>query len=156
MEEDLDVIAEGDQNWKQVLNDFYDDFSQQLEQAELEDGGMRANEPSLTDIKCPDCNRKMMIRTASTGVFLGCSGYGLPPKERCKSTINLVPGEEVEDTDDENAEVNALRAMRRCPKCATAMESYLIDEQRKLHVCGNNPDCTGFEVEKGSFKTERL
>jgi DNA topoisomerase-1 len=32
------------------------------------------------------------------------------------------------------------------------MDSYLIDEQRKLHVCGNNPDCAGFEVEQGSFK----
>ena len=85
-------------------------------------------------------------------MFLGCSGYALPPKERCKSTINLVSGEDVEEADDENAEVNALRAMHRCSKCSTAMESYLIDEQRKLHVCGNNPDCTGYEVEKGSFK----
>jgi DNA topoisomerase-1 len=32
------------------------------------------------------------------------------------------------------------------------MDSYLIDEGRKLHVCGNNPDCSGFEVEKGKFK----
>jgi DNA topoisomerase-1 len=32
------------------------------------------------------------------------------------------------------------------------MEPYLIDEQRKLHVCGNNPDCSGYEVEEGSFK----
>ncbi len=32
------------------------------------------------------------------------------------------------------------------------MDSYLIDEQRKLHVCGNNPDCPGFEVEAGKFK----
>ena len=152
MEENLDVIADGDQDWKQVLNGFYQDFSDQLERAEQTVGGMRANEPSLTDIQCPECSRPMMIRTASTGVFLGCSGYGLPPKERCKSTINLVPGEEVEDTDDENLEVNALRAMRRCSVCSTAMESYLIDEQRKLHVCGNNPDCTGFEVEQGSFK----
>jgi DNA topoisomerase-1 len=32
------------------------------------------------------------------------------------------------------------------------MDSYLIDEKRKLHVCGNNPDCSGFEVEQGSFK----
>ena len=152
MEEELDMIAEGEESWKNVLNDFYAHFTSQLEQAEKDSGGMRANEPSPTDIECPECNRHMMIRTASTGVFLGCSGYVLPPKERCKSTINLVPGEEVEDTDDENAEVNALRAMHRCPKCSTAMESYLIDEKRKLHVCGNNPDCTGFEVEEGSFK----
>lgn len=32
------------------------------------------------------------------------------------------------------------------------MESYLIDEQRKLHICGNNPDCDGYEVEQGQFK----
>ena len=32
------------------------------------------------------------------------------------------------------------------------MDSYLIDETRKLHVCGNNPDCDGFEVEIGKFK----
>ena len=32
------------------------------------------------------------------------------------------------------------------------MESYLIDAQRKLHVCGNNPDCAGYEVEEGSYR----
>ncbi|KEQ15047.1 type I DNA topoisomerase [Endozoicomonas numazuensis] len=152
MESDLDVVAEGGKNWKDLLDSFYSNFSSKLEQAEDDSHGMRSNNPSPTDIQCPECGRDMMIRTASTGVFLGCSGYALPPKERCKSTINLVPGEEVEDADDENAEVNALRAMHRCTKCATAMESYLIDEQRKLHVCGNNPDCSGYEVEEGQFK----
>ncbi|MRI34198.1 type I DNA topoisomerase [Endozoicomonas sp. OPT23] len=152
MEGNLDSVAEGQEDWKNLLNNFYGDFSKKLEHAEDLDDGMRANDPTPTDIKCPECSREMMIRTASTGVFLGCSGYSLPPKERCKSTINLVPGDEAEDADDENAEVNALRAMHRCPKCATAMESYLIDEQRKLHVCGNNPDCSGFEVETGQFK----
>jgi len=32
------------------------------------------------------------------------------------------------------------------------MNSYLIDEGHKLHVCGNNPDCGGYEIEKGAFK----
>jgi DNA topoisomerase-1 len=32
------------------------------------------------------------------------------------------------------------------------MDSYLIDETRKLHVCGNNPDCAGYEVEEGRFR----
>ena len=32
------------------------------------------------------------------------------------------------------------------------MDSYLLDEKRKLHVCGNNPHCPGFEVENGSYK----
>ena len=32
------------------------------------------------------------------------------------------------------------------------MDSYLIDETQKLHVCGNNPDCDGYMVEAGQFK----
>lgn len=153
MEEQLDEIATGKDDWKRVLDAFYAEFSQQLERAESSDKGMRANEPTETDIDCPSCGRKMQIRTASTGVFLGCSGYALPPAERCKTTINLVPGEEtLSADDDEDHETQALRSKRRCPKCGTAMDSYLIDDQRKLHVCGNNPDCAGYEIEEGSFK----
>ncbi len=153
MEELLDEIATGQKQWNQVLDDFYDDFSKKLEQAEAADGGMRANEPTSTDIPCPQCGRPMQIRTASTGVFLGCSGYALPPKERCKSTINLIPGDEVVHVEgDEEEESRLLRSKHRCAKCNTAMDSYLVDETRKLHVCGNNPDCSGFEVEKGSYK----
>jgi len=97
----------------------------------------------------------MQVRTASTGVFLGCSGYNLPPKERCKETVNLVTGDQVARADDDvegEAESLLLLEKRRCPICSTAMDSYLIDEGHKLHVCGNNPDCHGFEIEEGSFK----
>ncbi|ONG05106.1 DNA topoisomerase I subunit omega [Klebsiella pneumoniae] len=34
----------------------------------------------------------------------------------------------------------------------TAMDSYLIDPKRKLHVCGNNPTCDGYEIEEGEFR----
>jgi DNA topoisomerase-1 len=96
----------------------------------------------------------MQIRTGSTGVFLGCSGYSLPPKERCTATLNLLPGEEAEsvNADDEEAEAKELRNKKRCQKCGTAMENYLIDEKRKLHICGNNPDCDGYVIEKGEFR----
>jgi len=157
MEDDLDQVATGSLDWKQVLNSFYRDFKQQLEVASSDEAcGMRSNKPTDTDIPCPKCNRPMQIRTASTGVFLGCSGYALPPKERCKSTINLTPGEEAISTDNaeeaEAAENELLRHRKRCPKCNAAMDSYLIDENRKLHICGNNPDCSGFLVEDGGFK----
>lgn len=56
------------------------------------------------------------------------------------------------EDDDEQAETNALRAKRRCQKCGTAMESFIVDEKRKLHVCGNSPDCTGYQVEEGVFR----
>ena len=152
MEEKLDGIAEGDMNWTNVLDNFYSDFNKQLEVAGGEDG-MRPNDPVDTDIECPKCNRHMQIRTGTTGVFLGCSGYGLPPKERCTQTMNLIPGDEVISADeDDEAESRRLMDKRRCKICDAAMDSYLLDEQRKVHICGNNPDCNGFEVEQGQFK----
>jgi len=157
MEDDLDGVAVGRLEWKQVLDTFYKGFSKQLSTAsEDSDAGMRSNKPTDTDIPCPKCGRPMQIRTASTGVFLGCSGYSLPPKERCKSTINLTPGEEAINTDNaeeaEEAENAMLLQRHRCGICNTAMDSYLIDEKRKLHICGNNPDCQGYEVEEGNYK----
>lgn len=155
MEDKLDGVAEGSLEWKQVLDSFYAEFTQELEKADKpsEEGGMRANQMVMTDIDCPDCSRKMGIRTATTGVFLGCSGYALPPKERCKKTINLVSADEfVSTTDGDEAETEALRAKHRCDVCGTAMDAYIIDDSRKLHVCGRNPDCDGYEIEKGQFK----
>lgn len=153
LEQELDKVANGGLDWKKVLNDFYSDFKKKLKIAG-QDEGMRRNQPVTTDIPCLLCARPMQIRTGTTGVFLGCSGYGLPPKERCKGTINLVPGGEVVaiDDNDEESESKQLLAKKRCPICSAAMDSYLIDEQRKLHVCGNNPDCDGFLVEQGSYR----
>merc|ERR1712000_58694 len=83
----------------------------------------------------------------------GCSGYSLPPKERCTQTLNLVAsGEAISADEDEEAESRRLMDKRRCPICDSAMESYLLDETRKVHICGNNPDCNGYEVETGHFK----
>ena len=90
-----------------------------LKWPEVADSGMRANQPTLTDIACRDCGRPMMIRTASTGVFLGCSGYALPPKERCKATINLIPGGEIAADDEGESESLVLLNKHRCPICST-------------------------------------
>lgn len=153
MERSLDAVAEGKLDWQEVLNQFFADFSNRLTKAQGKEFGMRGNEPTDTDIACDKCGRHMQIRIGTTGVFLGCSGYALPPKERCKNTMNLVPGDEVVDLDqDEDAESRQLRDKRRCKLCNTAMDSYLLDEKRKLHICGNNPDCPGVEVEHGAFK----
>ncbi|NVD06279.1 type I DNA topoisomerase [Vibrio sp. JPW-9-11-11] len=156
MEEKLDQIAEGEANWKAVLDDFFNDFTGDLAKAELDEdeGGMKPNHIVYTDIECPTCSRPMGIRTASTGVFLGCSGYALPPKERCKTTINLGDEEGIINVLEEDVETAALRAKKRCPICETAMDAYLIDDKRKMHVCGNNPNCEGYVVEYGEFKVK--
>lgn len=155
METSLDQVANNQAEWKTVLDAFFSEFSAQLAVAEKdpEEGGMRPNAIVMIQITCPTCSRQMGIRTASTGVFLGCSGYALPPKERCKTTINLIPETEILNIlEGDDAETNALRSRRRCPQCATAMDSYLIDTHRKLHICGNNPVCNGYEIEEGEFR----
>ncbi len=154
MEQHLDEIAEGKLHWKQVLDQFYKGFYGKLLNAEKnpEDGGMQTNKAIETDIVCSTCSRPMNIRTASTGVFLGCSGFNLPPKERCTNTMNLTPGEEAVSADEEEMETEALRSKKRCQVCGTAMDSYLVDETRKLHICGNSPGCPGILIEKGTFK----
>ncbi|MFZ5956124.1 type I DNA topoisomerase [Pseudomonas knackmussii] len=152
MEEHLDDVAQGERDWKHLLDEFYGDFRKKLDLAEASNDGMRANQPTLTNIACRECGRPMMIRTASTGVFLGCSGYSLPPKERCKATINLIPGDEIAADDEGESESRVLRSKHRCPICSTAMDAYLLDEKRKLHICGNNPDCAGYEIEEGQYR----
>ncbi|MGP1924575.1 MAG: type I DNA topoisomerase [Arsenophonus sp. NEOnobi-MAG3] len=157
MEDQLDLIAENRINWKSILDEFFAAFTEQLQSANKapEEGGMRHNPMVLTSIECPDCHRKMGIRTASTGVFLGCSGYTLPAKKCCKKTINLIPENELSNIlvgKEEDVETHALRARRRCHKCSTAMDSYIINNKYKLYVCGNNPVCNGYEVEEGEFR----
>jgi DNA topoisomerase-1 len=159
MEETLDEIADGGKDWKTVLTSFYADLKKKLDTAAGDGegkyaiGGMRANLPTNTDIECQNCGRHLQIRNGATGVFLGCSGYGLPQKERCTQTMNLVTGDEVEDAQlDEETEARQLVNKRRCPVCHSAMEEYLIDEKRKIHICGDSPDCSGYEIEQGEFK----
>lgn len=153
LEEQLDEVAAGKLGWKDTLNQFYGGFVERLKIARGEEGGMRLNDAIETSLKCSKCGRLMMIRTGGTGVFLGCSGYSLPPKERCKNTSNLTAGEKaINAEEDDEAESKLLMARRHCDQCKTAMDSYLIDEHTKIHICGDNPDCSGSEVEEGSFK----
>ena len=156
LEDKLDHVAEGEQDWKTVLDNFYGDFKTKLEHAKDKDG-MRPNDPTdVPDVHCDLCDRPMQLRTGSTGVFLGCTGYNLPPKERCKGTKNLMPVEAFANLDDgesdEIAEVKDLMEKKRCPKCGTAMDGYIVDGGLKLHVCGNNPDCDGYILEEGKFE----
>jgi DNA topoisomerase-1 len=145
-----------------VLDEFYKGFK-----AKLEDAGsrMRTNPPVPVDITCPKCGKhKLAVRTAKTGVFLSCTGYALDKKdpEYCAHTVNLVSGDESETVTDKGEDPEATEASeaetrlfikkRRCPICKTAMDAWLVDETRRLHLCGRNPDCPGSVIETGHFK----
>lgn len=156
MEDQLDLIAENRINWKSVLDNFFSLFIKKLENANKapEEGGMRLNSMVLTSIECPDCQRQMGIRTASTGVFLGCSGYSLAAKDCCKKTINLISENKLSNSlveEREDIKRYIFKHKRRCYNCATVMDSYFINKKRKLYICGNNPLCSGYEIEEGEF-----
>ena len=151
LENNLDSVARGELEWRNVLDNFYKAFQKDLVSAS-EENGMRGNKPTSTDITCPSCKKtNMVIRNSSNGVFLGCSGYQNAGDDQCKETLNLVSGDEAISVDDTEEAANLL-IKKRCPKCDTSMDNYLIDENRKLHVCGKNPDCDGFLIEDGQFK----
>ena len=152
LENNLDEVANGEADWRDVLDNFYKSFQNDLISASDEDSGMRpGNIPTTTDIVCPCGKTNMVIRNSSNGVFLGCSGYQNEGKDKCKETLNLISGDEAVSVDD-SEEAENLLIKKRCPKCDTSMDNYLIDEFRKLHVCGKNPDCNGYIVEDGKFK----
>ena len=152
LENSLDEGANGEADWRNVLDNFYKSFQNDLISASDEDSGMRpGNIPTTTDIVCPCGKTNMVIRNSSNGVFLGCSGYQNEGNDKCKETLNLISGDEAVSVDD-SEEAENLLIKKRCPKCDTSMDNYLIDEFRKLHVCGKNPDCNGYIVEDGKFK----
>ena len=152
LENSLDEVANGDADWRDILDNFYKSFQNDLIEASHEEVGMRpGNIPTETNITCPCGKTNMVIRNSSNGVFLGCAGYQNNGDDKCKETLNLVSGDEAISVDD-TEEAENLLIKKRCPKCGTSMDNYLVDEHRKLHVCGKNPDCDGYLIEDGQFK----
>ncbi|QFQ32457.1 type I DNA topoisomerase [Buchnera aphidicola (Aphis fabae)] len=153
MEKKLDQISDNKISWKNVLDMFFKNFLKQFEQAKkpLENGGMANNITILTDINCANCNKKMGIKTAITGVFLSCSGYNLKSTERCKYTINLIALNDFNLTKKNNITKNELK--RKCEKCNSVMDDYLINENLKIYICSNSPICTIYYIEQGKFKS---
>lgn len=159
LEGQLDDIAAGKSDWEQSLDDFYSHFEKSLEEASkpATDGGMPENHPIETSIMCPECGKyHMAIQSGKTGVFLSCMGYhdkSVPLAERCHKTMNLKPIEHKDQHLSEEQEAELLRQAPRCPKCGAAMNEYLIDEHRKLYICGS-PKCDGNTVVEGNFAGE--
>lgn len=150
LEGELDEIASSKTNWQNVLNTFYKEFQHKLSQAQSEKEYIL--EPIELDIKCEKCNRNMFLYVGKNGLFLGCSGYKLSKDKQCSSTKNLTKiYENGFKTDEDEGNAEELLKKRRCPICKTAMDKWFLDENTRLHICGNSPFCKGIEIEKGIF-----
>lgn len=74
MEEDLDRIASGDQDWVSVISEFYDPFSKDMALAEARMPEMKV-ELEPIGRACPDCGNELVIRWGRYGKFISCRGF---------------------------------------------------------------------------------
>ena len=113
--------------------------------------GCAPNAPTRQTMSLRQVRRDMQIRTGSTGVFLGCSGYALPPKERCTKTVNLIHGDEAVDVEkDDEGERSCCGPSASARSAATAMDGYLVDEAESCTSAGTTLIATGSQWSPGN------
>ncbi len=74
LESKLDEIAEGRIRWKDVVKDFYKDFSIDLSKAD-EEIERQKEEVIVTDEKCENCGKNLIVKNGRYGAFLACPAY---------------------------------------------------------------------------------
>ena len=127
MEKDLDMIAEGNKKWEEIIKDFYEPFEKNLEEKYDTVKSQKPKEEK-TDIKCEKCGELMMIKFSRFGKFLACSGF---PK--CKNTKSL-PGAEKYN--------NTIKKFGKCPKCKDGeIRRIRTKKGRFFYGCSKYPDC---------------
>lgn len=124
MEEELDKIEEGKEEWVKVLNDFYQPFELNLRKVESKKKDIRELTQQKTDEICEKCGSPMIIRWGRNGKFLACSGF-----PECKNTKPL-PG-------DENG---TILPDEKCEKCGSPM-MIKVSRFGRFLSCSRYPDC---------------
>ncbi len=91
MEGQLDQVESGEIYWKQLLKDFYGDFSAELARAEQELDGERIKVPDeVSDEVCDICGKNLVVKSGRFGRFLACPGY--PECSFTKPLVVEMPG----------------------------------------------------------------
>ena len=116
MEEDFDEIAEGKENWRQVIKEFYGPFQKNVDKVEKELEHVKL-EYEVSDVPCEKCGRMMVIKYGRYGKFLACPGF-----PECR---NAKPYYETIDVP--------------CPKCGGKVQIRKTKKKRNYYICENNP-----------------
>lgn len=119
LEEKLDEIADGELEWRKVVDDFYVDFRKELTKAEEEIDKIEIKD-EVTDEICEKCGRNMVIKTGRFGKFLACPAY-----PECRNTKPLLD------------KINV-----KCPSCK---DGEIVRKRSKrgrvFYGCTNYPEC---------------
>ena len=120
MEKDLDEIAEGNEDYKKMLKDFYDNFAPLVDNAFK---NMEKKKPEETGEKCPECGSPLVIRKGKYGQFTACSNY-----PTCKYIKK-----ENKQTEKE--------IICKCPKCEGNIIVRKTKKGKEFYGCDNFPKC---------------
>ena len=120
MEQDLDKIEKGSEQWVSLLDSFYGDFDKTLKKAKTEMEGVKLHlKEDETDIVCELCGRKMVVKVGRYGKFIACPGY-----PECKNVKKFV--QEIGVT---------------CPKCGGNVIVRKTKKGKPFYGCSNYPQC---------------
>lgn len=129
MEDDLDKIEEGERNWRDAITQFWGFFNKKLEEAKTSMRNVKKEREEITDIKCDQCGKQMIIKWGRKGQFLACGGF-----PTCKNTMNF------RKTDEGNIQILDNESPSPCPLCG----GKLVVRQGKTGRflgCANYPTC---------------
>ncbi|MGE5223150.1 MAG: DNA topoisomerase, partial [Omnitrophica WOR_2 bacterium] len=118
MEEDLDRIATGEQNWVGTIREFYDPFARLMAKAEAEMPEMNMG-PEPIGRQCPDCGHELVIRWGRYGKFISCSNF-----PECRHT-----------------EAWLVKIGVLCPKDKGEIVERKTRKGRTFYGCANYPNC---------------
>lgn len=118
LEEHLDQIEEGKDDWVKVLEDFYRPFAQSLKVADEKIEEVII-EDEISDEVCEKCGRNLVIKHGRYGKFLACPGF-----PDCRYTKPILEGIGVS-----------------CPKCSNEIVERKSKKGRKFYGCTNYPEC---------------
>ena len=116
IENEFDEIAEGKEQWKQMIREFYGPFEKELEKVEKELEHVELVD-EVSDVPCDKCGRMMVYKYGRYGKFLACPGF-----PECKNVKSIVETIEVP-----------------CPKCGAVVQVRKTQRGKKYYICENNP-----------------
>jgi len=129
MEESLDGIEEGKQDWIALLGEFYEPFKDEVQRALKEMKDVRDISEATGEV-CNQCGKPMVVKWGRNGRFMACSGY-----PECRNTRDL---------DAEQAPAAAAEEIDvKCDECGKPMA-------RKRGRYGEFLACTGYPACKAT------
>ncbi len=139
MEAELDKIAQGEMTRDSLVFEFYNYLIPAVGEFLAKKIEKQYQETNLT---CPDCENKLVIKWGKTGEFLGCLNF-----PTCKYTANFIKNEDNEIIIDKNGSDLSSDLNINCEKCKKPMVKKM-GRYGQFIACSGYPECNNIMQEK--------